>query len=142
MSTINRHKPYVCLASEVPGLWAGDWLAVTERGTTAARTRDLAYSIIRQEGSMPSIDVPERNKQVKALLKRTFPSVPISVKAGRGTAYHWIEITFGVRVPSSTKAIEDLIIGSGIRFSTYPGDGFSGGGNCIAVTMPREEKAS
>ncbi|TAI67594.1 hypothetical protein [Bradyrhizobium sp. Leo170] len=35
--------PRVCLASEVPGAWAGDWLSVTKRGTTAHRTKDQAY---------------------------------------------------------------------------------------------------
>ncbi|WP_454629577.1 hypothetical protein [Bradyrhizobium cenepequi] len=41
--------PRVCLASEVPGNWAGDWLSITKRGTSAHRSRDAAYCMLYQE---------------------------------------------------------------------------------------------
>ena len=43
-----KRMPYVCEAKDVPGRWAGDWLLVTDDGTTAHRTRDGAYSALAQ----------------------------------------------------------------------------------------------
>ncbi|KGT73704.1 hypothetical protein MA20_42925 [Bradyrhizobium japonicum] len=40
------NKPRVCLASEVPGRWAGDWLSITKLGTSAHRSRDAAYAML------------------------------------------------------------------------------------------------
>lgn len=110
---------------------------------------------------MTAIDVPERNKRVKQLLERTYlvrghgqtaplcPGVKISVTAGKGSAYHWIEIKFDKRVPNPLgmlhnrveEAIADLIIGAGIEVSTYPRDDAGrdyGDLPCIRVTMPHQ----
>lgn len=90
-----------------------------------------------------TINVPERNRAVKKLLQLTYPGVKVSVKAGDGTAYHWIMIEFSDRVglPKGmmhnrvTDAIEDLIVGAGIHISTYVGDG-DYHGRCISIRMP------
>lgn len=89
-------------------------------------------------------NIPERNARVKKLLQDTYPATKISVTKGAGTAGHWVEIVFhrrvqqpkGMSYPTVEQAIEDLIIGAGIPISTYPGDGFSGGGKCISIRMP------
>jgi len=103
------------------------------------------------------IDVKARNRRVKQLLEQTYllratnanaplcPGVKISVTAGRGTAYHWINIEFDKRVPLPAgmmhnrveEAIEDLIIGAGIYVSTYVGDG-EYTGKCISIRMPHQ----
>lgn len=92
-----------------------------------------------------NINVPARNRAVKKLLETTFPGVGVRVHAGRGTAYHWIEIEFDQRVglPAGMlhnrveEAIEDLIVGAGIHVSTYVNsDGWPGGGKCVSIRMP------
>lgn len=97
------------------------------------------------------IDVPARNRAVKRLLQLTYPDVKISVKAGNGTAYHWIDITFDKRVDQPKgmmhnrfeDAIEDLIVGAGIYVSSYPADDYGGGrmNRCIVIHMPHEVRS-
>lgn len=44
-----RKTARVCLASEIPGAWAGDWLSLHADGSiTAHRTRDLAYRFLKR----------------------------------------------------------------------------------------------
>lgn len=107
--------------------------------------------------NVPIVDVPARNRAVKKLLEQTYlvrahdapaplcPGVKISVTAGTGTAYHWINVTFSKRVPlppgmnhnSVEDAITDLIIGAGIHISTYNSDG-DYTGRCIAIKVPHK----
>jgi hypothetical protein len=107
---------------------------------------------------MSEIKVPERNRAVKKLLEETYllrahdakeplcPGVKISVRAGTGTAYHWIMIEFNKRVPLPAgmmhnrveEAIEDLIISAGIHISTFNSDG-DYTGKCISIRMPHQE---
>lgn len=94
----------------------------------------------------PTINVPERNRAVKALLVRTY-GVGVSVKAGRGTAYHWIDVEF-FRMPDELRsldgikrddAITNLIRANGIHVGTFNSDG-DYTGDCIEVKFPREDR--
>jgi hypothetical protein len=104
-----------------------------------------------------TIDIPKRNRNVKRLLQETYllrapnasaplcPDVKISVRAGNGTAYHWIMIEFSKRVPLPPgmshnrieEAITDLIIGAGIHVSTFASDG-DYVGKCVSVRVPHQ----
>lgn len=74
--------------------------------------------------------VPERNRKIKRLLQQTYPGVPISVTAGSGTAYRWVNITFRKKVGNPpgmlhnnvNDAIIDLIVSAGIYIATFPRD--------------------
>lgn len=90
-----------------------------------------------------TLTIPDRNRAVKALLLRTYPGVGLSVKAGSGTAHHWIMIEFYRKVENPPgmlhnqvhDAIVDLIVSAGIHVHTYVGDG-EYKGKCISTTMP------
>lgn len=92
-----------------------------------------------------TLRIPERNRAVKALLQRTYPGVNISVRAGRGTAHHWIDIEFfrlpdelrGLSNPRVCDLLTKLIRDNDLHVSTYAGDGQSGGGDCLDVRLPR-----
>jgi hypothetical protein len=99
-----------------------------------------------------TINIPERNRAIKKLLLATYPGTNLSVKAGNGTARHWVYIEFFRRVgnpPGMTHnrvadAIADLIVGAGIEVSTFPRD--DAGRNfgtlpCINITMPHEVRS-
>lgn len=95
----------------------------------------------------PTVNVPERNRAVKKLLQATYGGCAISVKAGNGTAYHWIEIEFK-RMPEELRSVKGnarddvvtkLIRANGIHISTYVSDG-DYTGDCISVKFPRENR--
>lgn len=65
-----RKPPYVCLASEIPGRWAGEWISVTARGTTAHRTRDDAYRNLEiAAAERPLLVKPQRRPNLTHLLR-------------------------------------------------------------------------
>lgn len=63
----------------------------------------------------PTINVPERNRAIKRLLKTAFPCINIRVMAGAGTAYHWVYVKFGRR-PDPMPVQNDT---NGTRFTDY-----------------------
>lgn len=94
------------------------------------------------------INVPERNRAVKKLLEATYGKGCVSVRAGNGSAYLWIEITFKT-TPDALKSftwhsimntIEMLLRANSIEFSTFPADDAGrpefGKYSCINITMP------
>lgn len=97
---------------------------------------------------MTTINVPERNRAIKRLLKAAFPCINIRVMAGKGTAYHWVYISFGRRpdpMPAAdvgdrfTDHIAGLIGAAGIALSNFPAsdDGTGGMLPCLVVDLPR-----
>lgn len=101
---------------------------------------------------MIEINVPERNKRVKKLLEETYlrrqdgaaapqcHGVKISVTAGKGTAYRWIEIRFSAHVDVTDAEIEALIVGAGIYVSYFnrsDDDQDFGKLPCISIHNPR-----
>lgn len=97
---------------------------------------------------MTTVNVPERNRAIKKLLVHTY-GVGVGVKAGRGTAYHWIEVEF-FRMPDELRhysngfkrgeIVTKLIRDNGIHVSTYSGDG-DYTGDCIEVKFPRDAQS-
>lgn len=91
---------------------------------------------------MADLSVPERNRAIKTLLIRTYgKEAGISVRAGRGTAYHWIEIKIAVS-PASLRVsygeacakLVNQIRANGLHVSTYSSDGdFTG--DCLSLTL-------
>lgn len=92
-------------------------------------------------------DIPARNRAVKALLIKTYgKDCGISVTAGRGTAYHWIEIRFATTpqvlqesYARATDIIEGLIRAAGIKVHTYCSDG-DYEGTCIDLHIQRKPR--
>lgn len=95
------------------------------------------------------ITVPERNRAIKKLLETTYGKGCVSVTAGNGSAYRWVEIKFKT-TPEALKpfcgkfhpihhAIETLITGAGIELSHYNADDMGGSDMraCVNITMPR-----
>lgn len=84
--------------------------------------------------------VPERNRAVKALLEKTYGKGCVSVRADRGTAYHWIAIEFvkkpeallGQTYGQTIAAIEAMLDENNIYYSTYADD-MGGDHSCISV---------
>lgn len=98
-------------------------------------------------------DVPERNRAIKKLLETTYGKGCVSVRAGNGTAYRWVDITFKT-TPDALKpfcgkyhpiqhTIETLIRGAGIELSYYNADDMGGRdmNACVNITMPREVRS-
>lgn len=106
--------------------------------------------------------VPERNRKIKKLLEQTYllrgdtalaplcPGLKISVTAGKGTSYRWVNIRFSKRPPNPRgmlhnnveEAIVDLIVGAGIYIATFPRDDAGrdfGTLPCVTITFGREE---
>jgi hypothetical protein len=87
--------------------------------------------------------INERNKAVKKLLVATYGGVNISVRAGTGTARHWIHIEF-MRMPEELRScknglerasrVQALIEAAGIFIHTYSSDG-DYTGKCIETTV-------
>lgn len=97
---------------------------------------------------MTTINVPERNRAIKRLLQTAFPLISISVRAGNGTAYHWVYVKFARRpdpMPAAdvgnrfTDHIAGLIGAAGIELSNFPAsdDGTGGMLPCLVVDLPR-----
>jgi hypothetical protein len=91
---------------------------------------------------MNTINVPERNRAIKRLLIRTYgKQAGISVRAGSGTAYHWVEIVM-TDAPASLRiaygqacdALCALIRANGIDISTFASDG-DYTGDCLTLTL-------
>lgn len=93
------------------------------------------------------VDIPSRNRAVKALLEKTYGKGCASVTAGTGTAYRWVNIKFktvpeALRLPTYNQVhavIDALILGAGIELSTYSASDMGGDekNTCVAITMPR-----
>lgn len=87
------------------------------------------------------VNVPQRNRAIKKLLQGLYGGVNISVKAGRGTAYHWICIEF-MRMPEELRSfknglersnfVEAKIEQAGIFIHGYTGDG-DYSGKCVEI---------
>jgi hypothetical protein len=100
---------------------------------------------------LPTINVPERNRAIKRLLQTAFPLIAISVRAGSGSAYHWVYIKFSRRpdpmpVTSDingtrfTDHIAGLIRSADIHLSEFPRDDAGrdhGMLPCLVVDLPR-----
>lgn len=99
----------------------------------------------------PTINVPERNRAIKRLLQEKFPLIAISVKAGNGTAYHWVNVRFARR-PDPMPVVDDingknfadhiagLIRAADIHLSEFPRDDAGrdyGMLPCLNVDLPR-----
>lgn len=90
-----------------------------------------------------TISVPERNRAIKKLLQATYGGVNISVRAGTGTAYHWVDIDF-MRMPEELRPFKNgklreahvlaVIDNAGIHISTFSGDG-EYTGRCITIKV-------
>lgn len=106
---------------------------------------------------MTTINVPERNRAVKRLLRVAFPYINIRVMVGKGTAYHWVHVKFGRRpdpMPITddrddingnrfTDYIATLIRSADIYLSEFPRDDAGrdfGMLPCLTVDLPREVK--
>lgn len=95
----------------------------------------------------PTINVPERNRAIKKLLQAKFGGINISVRAGNGTAYHWVYVKFARRpdpMPAQATAFADHIAGlireAGIHLSEFPRDDAGrdfGMLPCLVVDLPR-----
>lgn len=94
-----------------------------------------------------TVTVPERNRAIKKLLEATYGKGCVSVKAGNGTAYHWVEIKFINSVPEALIVasgrygdlcgkLEALIRDAGIYLSSWTDD-MGDDRTCISITMPR-----
>lgn len=100
---------------------------------------------------MTTINIPERNRAIKRLLQEKFPLIAISVRAGDGTAYHWVYIKFARRpdpMPVQndvngtrfTDHIAGLIRAADIHLSEFPRDDAGrdyGMLPCLVVDLPR-----
>jgi hypothetical protein len=92
---------------------------------------------------MTTITIPERNRAIKDLLKKTYHGAKISVRGGTGTAYHWVHIEF-LSMPEELKPcangverhkhVEAVIDGAGIYIHTYTSDG-DYQGRCIEISV-------
>jgi hypothetical protein len=98
----------------------------------------------------PTVNVPERNRAIKRLLQTAFPLIAISVRAGNGTAYHWVYVKFARRpdpmpVQNDTNGFTDHIAGliraADIYLSEFPADDAGrrdyGMLPCLVVDLPR-----
>lgn len=90
----------------------------------------------------PATNIPARNRSVKKLLVKTYgKEAGISVRAGNGTAYHWIVITM-LDAPASLRvaygeacdALCALIRANGLDVSTYASDG-DYTGDCLELYL-------
>lgn len=100
------------------------------------------------------IDVPKRNRAIKALLETTYGKGCASVRAGSGTAYRWVEIAFKTmpdalapfcgKYHPTYHAVEALIRGAGIELSYYNADDMGGRDMiaCVTIAMPRAAQAA
>lgn len=99
--------------------------------------------------------VPARNRAIKRLLQTAFPLISISVRAGDGTAYHWVYVKFARRpdpMPVQndingtrfTDHVAGLIRAAGIHLSEFPRDDAGrrdhGMLPCLVVDLPREAR--
>lgn len=93
----------------------------------------------------PMISVPERNRAIKKLLQAAY-GASIKVKAGTGSAHHWVHVTIDVKPEELAHcrtyaqvcdAVIALCRANGIELHTFYDD--VGDGTCLNVTLPRSE---
>lgn len=90
-----------------------------------------------------STNIPARNRAIKKLLQETYHGAKVSVRAGNGTAYHWVHVEF-LSMPEELKPFTNgnlrhahvlaVIESAGIHIHTYAGDD-DYTGNCIEIRV-------